>query len=451
MADEPRAENRRLEFILDDEPFDLGVKVKVVGIGDAAGNVFDHLRRSPIKDAELILIDADSSPPWCSDVTNEKVTNETNAPSADERGPLAIDHASVEVDQVAALIDGANLILIVACLEDDTAALVSAVAALSRQIGALTIAVVATPLNCLEPRARERAERELNALENAVDGLIHVPLADYQRLIPHAETPAAIHESVEAALAQAVRAFLLPVTGQYTNILCVDAGDLRHVFWQKSKGAFAVGCGYGDDRASETILAAVGEEGLLVGGARLSEAEGVWLVIEGGDDLTLSEVNEAVALVQNWVDDDTEVVFSTFVVPEMGLEMRATILTTGHGSFGFQSPPNYHAGNDLAESFRNAEAKAKLCKRGEQRAQELIAQLLPEQAERYRERKFVETDSRLFAGARYRIHLERGGHCTDLIVDERAIATFCMTLRNHRLPPSDLSEDIFLVAPVAGG
>ncbi len=72
------------------------------------------------------------------------------------------------------------------------------------------------------------------------------------------------------------------------------------------------------------------------------------MVIEGSDSLMIYEVNQAVIRIQNWVADDTPVIFSTFVVPEMGMEMRATILTTGHESSGFQSPTHYHARTDGA-------------------------------------------------------------------------------------------------------
>ena len=59
MAEEQRAENHKLEFFIDDEPFDLGVKIKVVGVSDTARNVFGHLQRRPVKDVELILANAD--------------------------------------------------------------------------------------------------------------------------------------------------------------------------------------------------------------------------------------------------------------------------------------------------------------------------------------------------------------------------------------------------------
>ena len=90
-------------------------------------------------------------------------------------------------------------------------------------------------------------------------------------------------------------------------------------------------------------VSALGTDGLLVGGARLSEARGVWVVFEADESLALIEVNEALTAIRNWVSPDTEVVFGAYVDPAMGQEFRVTILTTGHEKFGFQSPPNYHA------------------------------------------------------------------------------------------------------------
>jgi len=97
-----------------------------------------------------------------------------------------------------------------------------------------------------------------------------------------------------------------------------------------------------------SVRAAVSADGLLVGGARLSEAKGVWVVFEADESLTLIEVNEALTPIQNWVSSDTEVVFGAYVDPAMGQEFRVTILATGHEKFGFPSPPHYHARTDRA-------------------------------------------------------------------------------------------------------
>ncbi len=435
MVDEQRADNEgTARFVLDEGPFDHGVRIKVVGIGHDAAKVVDQLRCSSFRDSDLILIEGENSLLQQADLTNE--ADDSTAP----------DHATLAADQLAARIAGANFVVIVARLSEESAELIRTVGVLSRATVAWVIAFVITGPECTDEPARERAARALTTLQDVANVLIHLPMSDYRRLTPQAATQSAIEEVVSRALAQTVRTLLLPVTDSHRNMLNVDFRDFYQLFRRESKLALAVGCGYGADRATEAALAALGEEGLLFGGVPLSGATAIWLVIEGGDDLMLSEIDDLMTRVREWVGEDTFVLFTCYSVPDMDMKMRVTILAAGHERFGFQSPPDYHARVDLAEYLRNAAEMLALSKRGEQRARELIAQLLPDQAERYREGEFIEADSGLFAGAHYRIHLNRPSYCTDLIANQRPIATFCMTLRNRRLPPSDrVLAEYFLI------
>ena len=61
------------------------------------------------------------------------------------------------------------------------------------------------------------------------------------------------------------------------------------------------------------------------------------MVIEADDSLMLIEVQEALTRIQDWASLDTDVIFSAFSVPEMGAEMRTTILAGGYESYSVQN------------------------------------------------------------------------------------------------------------------
>jgi cell division protein FtsZ len=57
----------------------------------------------------------------------------------------------------------------------------------------------------------------------------------------------------------------------------------------------------------------------------------VLINITGNTDLSVFEVNEAATLIQEEADEDATIIFGAVIDPEMGDEMRITVIATGFG------------------------------------------------------------------------------------------------------------------------
>jgi cell division protein FtsZ len=88
----------------------------------------------------------------------------------------------------------------------------------------------------------------------------------------------------------------------------------------------AVGHGTGDDRARAAAEAAI-SSGLL--DVTIDGARGILFNITGGSDLTLFEVNEAAAIIQQSAHPEVNMIFGAQVDETMGDEIRITVIATG--------------------------------------------------------------------------------------------------------------------------
>jgi len=88
----------------------------------------------------------------------------------------------------------------------------------------------------------------------------------------------------------------------------------------------AVGKASGDDRARLAASDAISSKLLDI---TIDGARGVLFNVTGGPSLTLYEVNQAAALIRETSHPDVNMIFGAVVDPDMGDEIRITVIATG--------------------------------------------------------------------------------------------------------------------------
>ena len=72
----------------------------------------------------------------------------------------------------------------------------------------------------------------------------------------------------------------------------------------------------------------------LLEGASVNGARGVIINVTGGPDLSLVEVSEASAIVQEAADEDANIIFGAVVDPALKGKVKITVIATGFGAAG---------------------------------------------------------------------------------------------------------------------
>jgi len=183
---------------------------------------------------------------------------------------------------------------------------------------------VTTPFTFEGTRRSKVAEKGIEMLRDRVDALIIIP---NDRLLALGDRNLPVMEAFRLAddvLRQGVQGISDLVT--MTGLINLDFADVKSVMAGAGTARMAIGEGNGEGRALQAAQAAISSPLL---DASIEGAKGILINITGGNDLTLSEVNEAAQQVQELADEDANIIFGTVIIPNPTPELKITLIATG--------------------------------------------------------------------------------------------------------------------------
>jgi cell division protein FtsZ len=202
------------------------------------------------------------------------------------------------------------------------------VAEISRELGALTVAIVTKPF-LFEGKRRQRiAEKGLEEIKENVDTLISIP---NQRLLNISGKDLSLLESFQKAdevLLNAAKSIsdLITIPG----LINLDFADVKTIMSEMGMAFMGMGIASGENKAVAAAQNAISSpllEDISINGAR-----GLLINITSGTDLTLHEVNDASTLIQEEAHEDANIIFGAVIDPKMEDEIRITVIATGFGT-----------------------------------------------------------------------------------------------------------------------
>ncbi|KKU11313.1 MAG: Cell division protein FtsZ, partial [Parcubacteria group bacterium GW2011_GWB1_45_7] len=113
------------------------------------------------------------------------------------------------------------------------------------------------------------------------------------------------------------------------DLINSDFNDVRRIMANSGSALMGIGVASGEDRAVEAARQAINSPLLEVS---IEGAKGVLLNVRGGDDLSMSEINEAASIITQHVDRDANVIFGMGYDTENELkkgEVKVTVIATG--------------------------------------------------------------------------------------------------------------------------
>lgn len=110
------------------------------------------------------------------------------------------------------------------------------------------------------------------------------------------------------------------------GLINLDFADVRAIMSEGGAALMAVGRGSGDDRAKNAAEQAISSQLLDI---TIDGARGVLFNVTGGPNMTLFEVNQAAAIIRETAHPDVNMIFGAVIDPNMGDEIRCTVIATG--------------------------------------------------------------------------------------------------------------------------
>jgi len=311
-----------------DENNGFSAKLKVVGIGGGGCNAINNMVEAGLQGVEFLAVNTDIQSLNANKASvkiqiGTKLTRGLGAGANPEIGRQA---ALEDAEQIAEALKGADMVFITCGLGGGTGTGASPVVAeVSKELGALTVAVVTKPF-AFEGKMRNfQADEGLARLKTQVDTLITIP---NQRLLSVGGKHMTIKDAfvkADEVLLHAVRSISdLIISDGYVN---VDFKDVQTVMREKGLAIMGVGMSSGDRRAIEAAQKAISSpllEDISIHGAR-----GVLINVTGSSNMTLHEVNEASTLIQEQAHEEAHVIWGLVFDESMDESVRITVIATG--------------------------------------------------------------------------------------------------------------------------
>src|SRR5437870_13498986 len=155
-----------------------GFTIKVIGVGGGGCNAVSHLAGETFEGMSFALMNTDGAALAQSSVKTKVVLGAKLMRGLGTGGDPELGRASAEegLQRIRELCAGADIVFIAAGLGGGTGTGASPVVArAARETGALVLAIVMLPFECEGGRRQRQAQRGLQALKEAADGVICVP------------------------------------------------------------------------------------------------------------------------------------------------------------------------------------------------------------------------------------------------------------------------------------
>jgi cell division protein FtsZ len=324
MADQ-QASPLRLKL---DDPARTGARIKVVGVGGGGSNAVNRMVQAGLEGVEFIVANTDlqalnmNAAPHKLQI-GAKLTKGLGAGADPNVGRQA---ALEDTDKLIEALDGADMVFVTTGLGGGTGTgAAPVIASLASELGALTIAVVTKPFRFEGRKRQTQAERGLDELRDCVDTVITIP---NERLLATIARTTSLNDAFTNAddvLRQAIQGIsdLILVPG----MINLDFADVKTIMAGMGIAIMGTGYGEGDTRALDAANAAISSP--LLEDASVKGARGVIINVTGGPDLSLVEVSEASAIIQEAAHEDANIIFGAVVDPTMAGKVKITVIATG--------------------------------------------------------------------------------------------------------------------------
>jgi len=305
-------------------------KIKVIGMGGAGCNAITRMVREQIRGVEFIAMNTDAAHLEITEAPvrialGEKLTRGLGAGGDHNVGRRSAEETRDEIKQSLA---GADMVFLAAGMGGGTGTgSIAVVAEMAKQSGALTIATVTKPFSFEGSRRMQVAEEGISQLITKVDTLIIVP---NDRLLELSDNKTSVDGAFKLAdeiLCHAVQAIAEVIT--VPGLVNLDFADIRAIMKDAGPAWMSMGRGSGQNRAVNAAKEALASPMLDVS---ITGAKGVLFNVAGGSSLTLFEVSDAAKIIGEAVDPEANIIFGVNVDPNMGNEVRLTLIATGFAS-----------------------------------------------------------------------------------------------------------------------
>jgi len=303
-------------------------KIKVVGLGGGGSNSINSMiALQQISGVEFVAVNTDAqalmnnqSPTKVQ--IGEMLTEGLGSGGDPEIGRQAAEESTQKLEDV---LQDADMVFLTAGMGGGTGTgAIPIVAQIAKSVGALTVAVVTKPFAFEGTRRMVVGEEGIEKLKDKVDALIIIP---NQRLLETVDKNITLQEAfrlADSVLGQGVQGISDLIT--MPGLINVDFADVKTIMSNAGSALMGIGMAGGENRAAAAARMAIASPLLEVS---IEGAKGVLFNIVGGNDLSMTEVNEAAQIIAQAADPDANIIFGATIKEDQLDQVKISVIATG--------------------------------------------------------------------------------------------------------------------------
>ncbi len=282
-------------------------KIKVIGVGGSGSNAVSRMALHKIQGVELIAVNTDLQ-----DLKKAKADTKIQIGKDITKGlgsgmnpEIGRKAAQEQKEELLETIKGADMVFITCGLGGGTGSgAAPVISEIAKSLGILTIALTTIPFSFEGVPRQKIAQKALEEIRDKVDTLVVIPNDKILSLVDQNTTLLSAFWIADDILRQAVQGIsdLILVPG----IINVDFADVKSIMADSGQALFGQGKGRGEKRIEQAVNQAINSP---LASFSIQGAKGVLFNIFGGDDLTLTEIDQAAKIITKNIDPQAKVIF----------------------------------------------------------------------------------------------------------------------------------------------
>lgn len=315
-----------MPFELDDNNYESGVNIKVVGVGGGGNNALNRMINTNVRGVEFIAINTDTQALMKSSATRqiaigERCAKGKGAGSNPELGAMAAEESS---DQIKEALEGADMVFIAAGMGGGTGTgAAPVVARIAQEMGILTVGIVTKPFHFEKKKRMDQAEAGIENLKQYVDSLIIIP-NERLKEVEEKVTLLNAFQIADDVLSHGVQSIAeLINVPEYINL---DFADVTTIMKDAGYAHMGMGQASGKGMAEEAARSAISSPLLET---TISGAKGVLISVTVSPDIALDEIDTVSTLISDEAAEDATVIFGAAFDPSLEDTIKVTIIATG--------------------------------------------------------------------------------------------------------------------------
>jgi cell division protein FtsZ len=251
----------------------------------------------------------------------------TNGLGAGSNPEIGCQAALENTDRIVEVLQGADMVFVTAGLGGGTGTgAAPVIASLSKELDALTVAVVTKPFGFEGPRRMRLAEDGLDKLATTVDTVIAIPNDRLLALVPRGTSFFEAFKMADDLLRQAVQGIsdIIVTPGMINR----DFSDIKATMVGMGYAMLGTAVARGENAAVQAARQAISCP--LLEDSRIAGSRGILINITGSNRLGLHEVNEACSIIREAAEcEEVQINFGVILNDTMEDAVKITVIATG--------------------------------------------------------------------------------------------------------------------------